>query len=264
MPTDSPYTARFAAPDTIQRGVANTLSLPIYRDRTLQVPTATAPLGVGTLSLFDHDHLAVVDEQAVSVVGGIATYAIAAATLPDTLTLSDRWQERWTLTLGGVSVQFWRDAALGLRRLHPVVTDADMERLHFELRAWQAQDRTSLQDYLDAAWDDICARLWGIGRRPYLIMSPWSLRQIHLYDSLAKVFRDFGASSSRDGKYATLAGDYAAMAEQGWATLKLSYDADEDNRISPDDRMRSGEPVIFTGFGGARPRWRVPTTPRTV
>ncbi len=247
MPQGTTYSPRYATPDYIQREAAQTIELPVYRDGSLAVPSS------GTVSVFDESGDAVVNEQAVTVSAGIGTHSILAATLPDTLTFSDRWQERWTLVMpDGLTYEFWRDAALVRRRLYPVVSDLDLTRLHTELRAWMAEDQSSLQNYIDSAWDAVQLRLHEAGRRPYLVMSPWSLRAVHLVLALAYTFRDYAASAG-DGKYADLAEHYLSEHNAAWDRLQLVYDVDEDDVIDNAEQGLAGQPVLVTNVPG---RWR--------
>jgi hypothetical protein len=244
MPQVTGYTARFSTPDFLARGEAQTLEMPIYRDGALVVPSG------GEYRVLDENGDAV-QTGSVTVASSIATFALLAATVPATLALSTRWQIEWTLTIGGTAFTFMRDAHLVLRRLWPVVTDLDLTRLHSELRAWLADDSTDLQDYIDATWDEVLIWLLQQGRRPYLILSAWSLRAWHVALALAAVFRDY-ASSAGDGKYRQLAEHYDAAAVTARDALVLVYDDDEDNVIDATDEGLSGSSVLMLSTPG---RW---------
>jgi hypothetical protein len=223
----------------------------VYRDGALVAPSS------GTVSVYDADGTAVVDEQAVTVTASIAAYSVSAATLPVTLALSDRWRVQWTLAMpDGATHTFIRDAGLVRSRLYPVVADVDLTRLHTELREWLAQDQTSLQGYRDAAWDAIVLRLLEDGRWPHLILSPWALRGAHIALTLALAFRDYAASSGGSpGKYDALAAHYAAEYDAAWGRIRLTYDLDKDGLIDDDEQGVSGEPVLMTTVPG---NWRWP------
>lgn len=248
MPQITAYTARFSTPDFIERGKAQTLELPIYRDGALVAPSA------GTYRVLDETGEAV-QSGSVTVTASIATFSLSAATVPDTLDLSTRWQIEWTLTLGGTALVFFRDAHLVRRRLWPVITDLDLTARHSELRSWLADDSTDLQDYLDATWADVQAWLMQQGRRPYLILTPWALRGWHLALTLAAIFRDY-ASSAGPGKYSQLADHYDQRAQAERDALVLNYDADEDNVPDASDEGLAGESVLYATRPG-RPVWSV-------
>lgn len=244
MPQVTEYSARFAVPDFIERAKTQTLELPVYRNGALVAPSA------GTFTLLDESG-DTVDTGAVVVASSIATHALDSAAVPATLALSARWRERWVLTLAGVVHTFYRDAHLVRERLWPVITDADLTRLHSELRSWLADDASNLQGYLDGTWDEIQLWLLAQGRRPYLILTPWALRQWHLNLALAAVFRDY-ASSAGDGKYRALADTYDGKAVQARDALVLTYDDDEDGIVDAADEQLAGEAVLMATRPG---RW---------
>ena len=76
---------------------------------------------------------------------------------------------------------------------------------------------------IDEAWRQILGRLIAKGRMPYLILDPWSLREIHLETTLGLIFRDF-ASSMGEGRYLELAESHkkeAALASPTASAEKL-------------------------------------------
>jgi len=151
----------------------------------------------------------------------------------------------WSVYFGGTLYRFRRDAALVRSRLYPSISDGDLTERHTELATWRARDATSFQPYIDAAWDDVLLRLMEDGRYPYLILSPWSLRSVHLARALTLVFRDFAASTDPQGKYAKLAEVYAAEYHKSWARVIMRYDADQDGQIGTDEQMVGAEPTIM-------------------
>ena len=253
MPQETTYTARFSSPDWIQRAITQTIECPVYRDGALVAPDGG---GASTVSVYDADGAAIVDEQSATITNSIATYSIADTVIPATLALSDRWRVVWSLSMASIGFTFTRSAGLVRRRLYPVVTDADLTRLHTELRAWMAEDATSLQGYIDAAWDDISQRLIEDGRWPFLILSPSSLRAAHVALSLHMAFLDYASSAGgAAGKYDALATHYAAKFEGAWDRLKMVYDFSDDGLIADDEQGVAAYPVIMTVNPG-RWRWR--------
>ena len=130
-------------------------------------------------------------------------------------------------------------------RLYPTVHDADLTARHNELLEWKNRYAEGYQGFIDAAWDDIQLRLLEMGKRPYLVMSPWSLRGVHISRTLELVFRDLVASSSPDGKYAKLAEHYAGEYRDGWSSLQLKYDYSDDGELDDDEIGVGGPPVIY-------------------
>lgn len=240
MPTTSPITARQSLPQLIERAQQTVLRVELWRDGALVSPSA------GQFTAYDEDGTEIVSSASVTITSGVATYAVLASAVPVTLTLSDRWRVKWVLEVGGVGVTVWQDAALVLRALRPVVSDEDLLRRHYELRVWLSQDRSSYQDQRDEAWDAIEGRLLSQGRRPWLIMSPWSLRAVHVALSLAIIFRDASSSASGGmGKYDELAKSYMAEYEAEWDRIVLTYDEDQDDLIDADEQGVSGQPVLM-------------------
>ena len=242
MPQVTEYTGRFATPDFIERAKTQTLEMPVYRDGALVAPAS------GTCTVLDENG-DTIQTGAVTVASSIATFSLLAANIPATLALSARWQVQWDLTISGAVHTFYRDAHLVLRKLWAVITDTDLTRLHSELRSWLADDSSDLQDYIDATWDEVQAWLMMQGRRPYLILTPWALRQWHLRLTLAAVFRDY-ASSAGVGKYSQLADHYDQKALEARDGITLTYDDDEDNIPDAADEGHGVEGVLMTVVPG--------------
>ena len=139
-----PFTARIPFPEYLERGRDQLVKLEVYRAGSLQAP------GSGTFSLFDPDGVAVVDAQAITVASSRAQYTIPASAIPTTTPVGEGWQEEWILTSpGGVTRTFRRYAAVVLRALFPVVTDADLLACYSDLDDLRPADRASYQDYID-------------------------------------------------------------------------------------------------------------------
>lgn len=233
------YTARFLAPDMLERGRANTISCPIYSGGSLVEPAS------GTVSVYDEGNTAIVSAQAVTVTSKVATYAISALTLPDTLQLAERWRVEWTLVISGATYVFRNDAALVRMSLFPVVADADLFRRVSALNpvgTAPISSLTSFQDYLDEAWATIMLRLIGRGNRPNLIMSPSSLRQVHLTLTLHLIFADLATRLNE--AYLAQADAYHDQYTKAWEDLRFDYDEDEDGQADSAGK-RSAHPTIW-------------------
>jgi len=243
-------TTRYSMPDIIERGVARTLQMPLWYADTLIVPTA------GTLAIWRGSE-EILAATAVTIPGttGIAQYALPAATTVD-LELSDTWQEIWTLTVtdedgASHSREYRREAALVICRLHPVITDADLVRLHTELRDWQATDRASYQPFIDAAFDTIEGRLMELGNRPHLILSSYALRTAHIALTLSMVFLDYSTTAAGGAdKYGEVAQKYADAFETAFGRISFKYDTDGTGKPTNSDRVNAA-PVVFLGHPAA-------------
>lgn len=235
--TSDLYSARFAYPDYLQREADNSLSLPVFLDGAPAVPTS------GTVTVKDGGGVAIVDAQPVVVTDGVATYQILAATLPSTLPYSNDWMEVWALVLDGATRTFNRPAGLARTLLYPVITDDDLLDEYTEMRRWQAEDQGNLSNYIDAAWKELMGRLCEDGRRPNLILSPYSLRSAHLKLSGAKAFRDYASSASKDGKFWKMYETEIDAYHKAWDRMTLRYDYDEDGNTGGNEV--SAAPVTF-------------------
>ena len=145
MPQETLYTARFPYPDEIVRAKAQTIECAVYRDGALVAPAS------GTVTVYDEGGSEIVDAAAVTVASSIATYAITAAMVPATLSLSDDWAIHWNLTFSSGQVdKFRRAACLVKASLKPVITDADLTDVHTEQGSWISG--STAQSYIDAGW----------------------------------------------------------------------------------------------------------------
>ncbi len=244
------YTARFTLPDMIERGKDVTLTCPVYFDGALVAPAS------GTFSLYEGD-VAKVDAQAVTVTGSQAEYTVTAATLSSEA-LGEEWRVEWALTIGGEVYTFRNDAALVRRQLYPVISNVDLFRRASSLDpAGNAPITTfaaaDFQDFLDESWAEINLRLLGNGNRPNLVMSPSSLRDVHLYLTLAIIFEDL-ATRLQDS-YEVRADAFRRQYEASWARLRFLYDDGDDG--VPDERSRRNASASVWLGGSARGlRWR--------
>lgn len=241
MPQRTLYTTDFQAPDFIVRGRSQTLEMPLRYEGALVAPTS------GTVTVSDANGDDVVSAASVSVVSSIATYALSAATVPASLSFSDLWRETWTLLVSGETVVIERPAALVRDDIYPVISVEMINARHSDLNA--AFTDAEVQTALGLAWDDVMARLMDEGREPYRILSPQSLREVHRCRTFHLLFTDMWSSSS-GGKYRAMAGNYDARYEAAWNTLRVDYDANDDGVASPEERRRSGSPVLLTGGMG--------------
>ena len=246
---EEPYSARIPFPEYLERGKDQLCKLEVYRGGSLQAPSS------GTFSLFDPNGVAVVDAQAVTVATSVAQYTIPASVIPTTTAVGEGWQLEWVLVFSdGQARTFRRSAALVLRALFPVVTDADLLACYSDLDDLRPADKTSYQSYIDESWRRVVGRLVARGRFPYLVLDPWSLREYTLETCLALVFADFG-SSVGEGRYVELAEMHKRTAAAAWRNLNFVYDEDHDGRPGGRGKRTSAHPVIFLS-NAKNSRWR--------
>ena len=82
------------------------------------------------------------------------------------------------------------------------------------------------------AFQDILERLRNSGRRAALIMDSHQLRTIHIFLTLAKIFRGFLNSDV----YQTLSREYSALCDRLFQELRLDYDINGDSTIVRDEK----------------------------
>lgn len=243
---------RLAAPDAIEKGLAQRLELPLYMDGALVVPALPTTLEILDAAKGEDDPVLVA--TAATIADGVAHYDLPAATTAD-LDYASGWMEVWRATIEGSILEFRREAELVRTRLRPVISYLDLARMHTELRDWLAQDPAAValqyQGYIDAAWDEIQVRLMEQGNRPNLILSNYSLRTVHLDKTLEMVFLDYASSASRDGKYLETSNHYGRKYTSNWKRIQFRYDFNEDGL--PAEPKQNASPVLMTC---GPPAWR--------
>lgn len=244
--TETLYTFRISTPNYLERNRSQVVKLPAYRDGALVAPTQAG----STFSLFDDSGEALVDAQPVTVSGDVAEFTITDTVLTDDLALAERWREEWTLVMPDGVRNVRRDAGLCLHLLYPVITLEDLVAKHRTLQTILPKNDVNAQGYIDDAWITINNRIVSKGRRPYLVMTPWSLKEVHENLTLQCIFRD-AETSVGDGRYRKLSDDYRRDFDAAWAGLNFEYDADQDGNSDGTDRV-GAEPVVSLN---CPPRW---------
>ena len=218
----APVAFRADATELIERGTDTTLRLRPARGGAAITPDAA------TLTLTDPSGTVVVDaEVAVCTAdSGQAAYVVPGS-VTSALALGERWTVTWSTTLPGES--FSRavrlEAALVRARLYPVVSDQDLFRRVSSLDPSKDAVITTIEDYspyLDDAWSLVQRYLLAKGDRPWLVLSPEALREVHLLKTLQLVFEDL--STRLNAAYASQAADYRAQYAAAWVDVKFVYD----------------------------------------
>lgn len=239
------YATRIRLPAYIERDRTTVLSFPLYRDGSLSAPSS------GTVTIYNAANQEVVSAAAVSIVSSVATYSVLTASV-SSQQLGVGWRVEWSLVMGDTYTHVYRqDAALVRCRLAPVIVDADLTARHSDLASFLPTGTTTWQTWIDAAWEDIVGRLEGMGRRPYLVLSPEALRPIHLFASLAIICRDLAGTGDEGNKWARLADHYRDETEAAWGRCSLVYDETDSGRA---DGQRRKAAVSTVWLGGARGR----------
>jgi hypothetical protein len=229
--TEPTYQARLPAIDSIERGLSNTLSCPIYDDGALVAPAS------GTVSIYDPTNAAVVDGASVAIANSTATYTYAA---PTTLELAEGYRVIWTLSIGGVDHVFRNAAEVVRHRLYNPVTDLDVYR-HAPALDPNGNDPitrdTSVDAQLTEAFAIVEQKLRERGRRPHLVFNPSAVRLAVIHCALALKFRSL---SHRSGdNYADRAAEHEKLFRGELDTMQLTY-APNDDEQADDDQVGSG------------------------
>ena len=236
--------------EQIERGRANALKCPVYRDGALVAPSAS-----GVFTLYDTAGVAVVTDTA-PVAASVAGYSLASSSV-SSYSYGDGWAVEWALPMpDGVTHTFRTDAALCRRSLYPVVSDVDLFARVPGLSPSAAAPltrATTYQDRIDEAWRMLTRRLLIEGHLPWLTTDAHAFREAHLSLSLSLVFRDLATRTEQaDGLFASEATRYATEYEQAYRSTRIRADRDEDG--APDSTTR--KPASSTvWFGGGAP-WR--------
>lgn len=238
------YAGRFSSPDFIERAKDQRLTFEV------QYEGATVRPASGTLTLRNEANTAIVNTAAISVsADGVAYYDLSAALVPATYAPSQRWLEDWALTFDDGQVHtFRRPAHLCVRRLYSVLVQSDLTGRHHDLQTIVPRAKSSLQPYMDGAFDEAIDRLLEDGRYPQQVMTPDRLRRFCRAYALHLAFLDAMNEAPGEGKYGGLANFYLGQAEDAWTKLRFTIDHDEDNGPpGEDEEGQSESPVVYLG-----------------
>ncbi|MEQ1571070.1 MAG: hypothetical protein ABMA64_35905 [Myxococcota bacterium] len=236
MLSDDTTAFRADAPELIERGTDTVVRLRPSRAGAALTPTSAA------VTLRDASGAVVIAAAPATCAGGQAVYTVAGAT-SSPLALGPGWSVSWTVRLPGESVDrtVRIEAAMVRARLYPVVSDADLFRRARALDPANPRSRDSaVQDYstfLDDAWSRIHERLNAVDRRPWLILSPHALREVHLTLTLALVYEDLAA---RNASYVERAKEFRQQYRDAWSELKFVYDESDTGAVAGQRKAHPG------------------------
>lgn len=238
---DQRHTVRLPLPDMIVRSRATTVAALVYLDGAEVTPASWA------LTVYDATNTSAYTASGSS---SAASKSIPANTF-STYSYGEGWRVEWAITLSGGAVMDVRNDAMLVRTLlYPVVSDDDLVRRVPSLGgSHPITTSADYQDYLDEAWTEIQLRLISLGSRPYLVMEPSALRNVHLYSALALIFEDLRARNA--DSWEDRAGQYRQLAEQAWGMLSPRYDRDDDGVA--DTRRQSATASIWLSGGRGNP-----------
>jgi len=228
-----------AVPGTLGTGtIAAVLSIVVQSADANAVPSAATyqlidPTGEVYYAALGIESPTIAADGTVSVTIAVSMAAAVA--------YSDDYTSRWSLTIDGVVYVFEREALLVRTLPYCPVAVADLQRRMSELIDTSyvlPAGRSTLQSYIDEAWDQTIARALSAGVHVHLIASWYAWREYVARVAELVIARDF-MTSRPESRWSTLwevlggPADDPRSAEWAWA--KLTYRVDRDQDGGPDD-----------------------------
>lgn len=245
--SDTVYSARWAGPSFIERNKAQQIEVAVERSG------AAVTLVSGTLTVYKPSGEALVDGVAGTVAGGTFTSATILAATTAGETLGKNWLVKVEVVIGTETVVLYNDACLCLAKLFPTIGQTDLVQRHSEAANLLGTSITSLQQYIDQAWSDICCRLWADSVPFWRWRTPTALRQVLIDRSFELLFYDYATLIGGNDRYLAFADRYAQLYERDMERLRSNIDTNEENILANETTM--GSPVLMLSTGSRR-RWR--------
>ena len=247
MSSDTPYSARVRVTELLERGKSQNTLLEVYRDGSQITPSSA------TYSILKPDGQYIVENGSTTILGdGTIQYSHSPAQLATSLTLGEGYVQEFNVTISGAVFTFRRMAAIVLKRLYPVISDADLEEVYTDLDSLRPSSITSYQQYIDSAWYTILRRLRTVGAGyEYLVTSPEAFAEAHRHLSLYLIFRDFHSSLGQsNGRYLELAQEHYKLYQDEFHVINFIYDEDHTGKPEDSDKRRSAQPTIYLNRPG--------------
>lgn len=236
------YSVRIAYPQYLQRARDHVVRLPVYVGKSYARPAS------GTYTLYDTAGNALAT-GAVDVTEQVPKFALAAAAVPASLVLGYGYREEWELVMpDGTTRVFPRDVVLTRHALYPVLTDDDLIAVYSDLERLRPTRFDSFETYREEAWKRILGRLEARGNMPNLIVTPWSLREVHLDLALYLVTADLRTDAR--GRWGEIAESHKREFELGFARLRFQYENGADV-----DTQQPAEATLFSTAPPATSWW---------
>ena len=168
--SDTPYAPQIKLPELLERGKSQLSELPIYRNGALAIPTDVR------YTLIEPNGTKIIDNAVGTFPGNVPQYT-HATNLLNGKQLGEGYIQEWNITINSRVYTFRRMCAVVLRRLYPVVSDADLTATYSQLADLRPSSLTSYQTYIDEAWYTMIQRMRNEGGGlEYLVMSPEAFR----------------------------------------------------------------------------------------
>lgn len=243
--SDTPYAPQIKLPELLERGKSQLSELPIYRNGALAIPTEVR------YTLIEPNGTKIIDNAVGTFPGNVPQYTHATNLLNDKQ-LGEGYIQEWNITINSRVYTFRRMCAVVLRRLYPVVSDADLTATYSQLADLRPSSLTSYQTYIDEAWYTMIQRMRNEGGGlEYLVMSPEAFRSAHQNLALYYIFRDFHSSLGQtNGRYLDLANEHYSQYKTEWKQINFVYDHNHTGASDNPDQRVAKQPVIYLSNPG--------------
>lgn len=231
-----PYSFRNRVPVTLHAGRDQVTAISAYYQGAL------VAVASGTYTLLGPTGSVVVDAEAITVPGGVATYELDGTTeIPATVTKGARWQERWALSMpDGTTRTVRRTAALAAFELQPPITDADLTGVYPDLLDSLGDYATHLQDWIDEGYSEVVRTLWKHQNFPHILVEPSDVYAWAREAAWAALFRSlFRSSRGEDERWRALWDHHRMKAEAEAGSCRIVVDRDGDGLQDDDSRRRA-------------------------
>lgn len=240
------YSFRTPYPDSLQRERDQVVTMEARREGQLVPPTIAG----SSFSLFGPASTAtsniVINAQPITVVDSIATYAITAAELPDTLAYQELYQERWVLVMpDGTTRTVTREAALAPIPIQPVVSVEDLTDDYPDLIAQLGTTPLkSPQTWLDTSWRKLIRKLFRDGKWPDVMLSTDAFFDPHLELTYFRMFRFLARQTGggQDNKWKDAWKHHEDNWKREYADMRSRIDHDVDGL--PDSANREASTTV--------------------
>lgn len=239
------YTPRHLGRTYLERDRDNALRLGVYFGSGVVTPTS------GTFSLYNSANVLVVDAAAVVMdASGFATVTVSAATLTSSA-LGSGWRVEWDLLMPDTYHHVYRNAASLCRvRLPPAATEADLLRLHPDLRSYLPKNQTSWQDQLDVAWEfHVAGKLETMGRRPYLVVDENALVPVHTFETLAVIGGALNPAGDPESRWGRFESRYTRKASEAWSSCSFEYDETDSGKATANKHTAASSTIWLSSVG---------------
>lgn len=168
------------------------------------------------------------------------------------------WRVVWTLTLDTTPAvkKLINPAAVVLYTVEPCVAVEDLEKRHdalLNIKDDEADRTALLQDGIDEAWVSLMELLRKKGRRPYLVLDSYSLREAHILKALELIYHRLATAGETSAEW-TEYKDYEAKFTAAWDSL--TFTEADPSTWQRTGRRASTSPALWLGSGHGSGRYR--------